>query len=344
MTDAPAARFFEDAMATFAACRTIVHDYDIAGQTLRVEFAEGVTERMFARALAHIETQRGAEPDLTVAVWDSDSTATKPLRAAWGIDDYGPSGLIAGFNDARYFAVSPYSPIPAFGMLDRETQRGFYWVRNAAELPYWERGAPLRPLLHEWLSNHGRVPVHGGAVGYADGGVLLSGAGGSGKSNVSLACLASDLLYASDDFCALSNDPDWRVHSLYCSGKMLPPDIRRHPHLDPHVSNRDRPDDEKWLFFLQEPFRARMVRTMPLKAIVLPRVVGTGASVIAPESKAVAQRAVAMSTIALSPAGGAPVFASIASLVRALPCYALRIGEDFENVPRLIGDLLRGLS
>lgn len=343
---APNARFFQDATGVFSTLQSRARDFAIADLTLRVEFAAGDVEKAFVPGIAHIETPRVREPDLTISVWDSDSTGSEPLRAAWAIDDYGQSGLITGFNDARYLAAAPYSPIPAFGMLDREAKRGFYWVRSAAELPYWERGAPLRPLLHEWLSNCGHLPVHGGAVGYADGGVLLAGAGGSGKSNVSLACLNSDLLYASDDFCVLSSeasDLEWRVHSLYCSGKMLPPDIRRHPHLAPHVSNRDRPEDEKWLFFLQDAFRERLVRSMPLKAVVLPRVVGRGASAIAPETKAVAQRAVAMSTIALSPAGGGTSFARIAALVRALPCYTLSIGEDFENVPRLISGLLRDL-
>jgi hypothetical protein len=228
-------------------------------------------------------------------------------------------------------------------MLDREARRGFYWVRSVAQLPYWERGAPLRPLLHEWLTGSGHIPVHGAAVGYADGGVLLAGAGGSGKSNAALTCLNSDLLYASDDFCVLSDKPEWQVHSLYCSGKMLPPDIRRHPHLEPHVSNHDRPDDEKFLFFLHEPFHERLIRSMPLKAVVMPRVAGRGASALTPDNKAAAQRAVAMSTIALSPAGRGAAFARLANLVRLLPCYALTIGEDFQNVPHLIADLLRNL-
>ena len=347
MTDAqaPNARFFDDAMEIFSALRTgtVVRDFAVADLRLRMEFAKGETEKAFARAFAHIEIPRAGDPDLTIAVWDSDSTGSAPLRATWGIDDYGSERLIKGFNDARYFAIAPFCPVPAFGMIDRKTRRGFHWVRSATELPHWEHAAPMRPLLHEWLSERGHLPMHGGAVGYADGGVLLAGSGGSGKSNSALACLASDLLYASDDFCVLSESPQWQVHSLYCSGKMFPPDIRRHPHLAPYVSNRDNPDDEKSVFFLNEAFREKLVRSMPLKAVVLPRVVGKGASVLMLESKAIAQRGVAISTMALSQARGGATFARIANLVRTLPCYALNIGEDFENVPNLIRALLRSL-
>ena len=60
------------------------------------------------------------------------------------------------------------------------------------------------------------------AVGQAAGGVLLVGAGGSGKSTCALSCLTSDLLYAGDDYVAVELRPEPRVLSLFCSGKLEP--------------------------------------------------------------------------------------------------------------------------
>jgi hypothetical protein len=338
-------RFFDDAMEKFSRLgrRTVERDFTVAGLTFRVMFAEGAVEHAFARGIAHLETERVAQPDLTLAVWDSESTGIEPLRAAWTVEDYGHSGVINGFNDSRYHTVAPYGPTPIFGMLDRDERRGIYWTRDARNLPYWELGAPFRPLLHEWLTGHGRVPAHGGAVGYEDGGVFLAGAGGSGKSNTALSCLRSDLLYASDDFCVLSEGPEWRVHSLYCTGKVLGKDLPRQPQLAAHVSNPDKLDEEKALFFLFEPFREKFIRSMPLKAALMPQVIGDGTSEIVPTSEAQALRAIAMSTIALSRWTGSTTFSAAARLVRALPCYTLRIGRDSDRVPELISDLLRGL-
>jgi len=184
------------------------------------------------------------------------------------------------------------------------------------------------------------LPVHGGAVGTDRGAVFLAGSGGSGKSNLSLACLMAGLRYVSDDFCVLTNDPEWQVHSLYSTGKLAGDDLVRHPGLAAHVSNADALDREKALFFLNEIEPNNIASTMPIRAIIMPKVIGSGKSKIIPARAADAQRAIAMSTIELSRWTATTTFTHVAQFVRERPVFQLMIGEDFATVPDLIREFL----
>jgi hypothetical protein len=262
----------------------------------------------------------------------------------WNNEAYGRGGLIDRFNDERFHSAVQIGPT-IFRMIDFEQRRAIYWTPDAAQMPYWEIGAPLRPLLHEWFQRQGFFPVHGGAVGFENGGVLLAGAGGRGKSNVALSCLAGDLLYASDDFCLLSASPHWTAHSLYCTGKIAPADRIRHPHLRNLESNPEQLGEEKALYFLHRHFPEKLIGSMPLRAIVMPRVIGAGRSQLIPASTADAQKAIAMSTIELSRWTAAETFAKTAALVRSLPCFELHVGGDIAtDVPPLLGAFIRDLT
>jgi hypothetical protein len=314
----------------------------LAGRIVRIEISAGAMERAVMPALSHLIVPEVAGPELVVCVWDSESTSALPMSPGWEPQDYRRQGYISGFNDARFHTGMQFEPI-ILRMIDMERRRAMYWTADASKLPHWEIGAPLRPLLHEWLQRVGMVAIHGGAVGRADGGVFLAGAGGQGKSNVALACLNSDLFYASDDFCFLSQLPEWTVYSLYCTGKMAGGDLIRHPHLRGAESNPDRLDREKALFFLNEKFAHRLIRHMPLRAVVLPRVIGQRTSEVVPVAPAVAHKAIAMSTIELSRWTGKHTLRKVSELLRERPCYELRMGTSIDEVPPLLAKLLNEL-
>ena len=113
----------------------------------------------------------------------------------------------------------------------RGGSRAWHWVADAFTQPYWDQASPIRQILFWWLDSRDCIQVHGGAVGLESGGVLLVGKGGSGKSTVALSSLASELLYAGDDYVAVKPSPSPWVYSLYNSGKL-------EPH---HVGGRSRP-------------------------------------------------------------------------------------------------------
>lgn len=320
---------------------TVSRQISLAGRTVQIEVSTAM-ERAIMPALSHLVPTERREPDLTLYAWDSESAAKSSLSPGWGRENYRREGYISGFNDNRFHTALQFDPL-IVRMLDMEQRCALYWTPSAAKLPHWEIGAPMRPLLHEWLKRIGMVAVHGGAVGRADGGLFLAGAGGRGKSNVALACLKSELLYASDDFCFLSRSPQWAVHSLYCTGKLAASDMVRHPHLHGAESNTARLDHEKALFFLSERFSNRLILEMPVRAVVLPRVVARGPSQLVPVSAFAAHKAIALSTIELSRWTGRDTLTKVAELLRDVPCYEVQVGASISDVPPLLADLLSDL-
>src|SRR5262249_55618406 len=155
---------------------------------------------------------------------------------AWDYAAFGGSGLVRGFSTEQVLVHYQFG-INALSLVDVERNRAIYWIKSADQIPYWDRGAPLRAIFSLWLSRRGRMVVHGAAVGLPEGGVLLAGAGGSGKSNLALATLPTPLGYASDDFSLLSIEPTPVVYSLYATGKTNAADLDCLPYLRPYVSN-----------------------------------------------------------------------------------------------------------
>jgi hypothetical protein len=314
--------------------------YRIAGFPVRLSFAGQALLLPITRALAHLTINPVPTPALSICLWDSASTHTGLGPLPWHAEDYLEDGETRGFANHR-FSTTYQADAHVLNILDHARNLGIYVTKSARGLPYYEIGHPLRVLLHTWTTNQGMVPVHAGAVGLPNGGVLLIGKGGTGKSNAALACLQSDLCYASDDFCLLATEPTLTVHSLYSSGKIHPADLQRLPHLAPMISNRDHLDSEKALFFLNEHVPEKILPSFPIQAMVIPRVRQGTKTSLQIASPAAALQALAPSTIRLSPHTAPETFHKLARIVRQVPAFYLHLGSDPRQVPEVILEFLR---
>ena len=341
--DAPRA-FFDAAFRVYEKAESasngrIERFYSIAGFPMSMRFAGSALLPYITRAFAHLSIDPVPNPALTVCLWDSASTNTPMPPPPWGPDDYLQAGLIRGHNNDRFFTAFQVG-VGILSVLDLERGLGLYWCKSAHEIPYFESGAPLRVILHPWLTRQGIVPVHAGAVGLPSGGVLLVGKGGSGKSNTALACLESPLSYASDDFCVLRTQPTLGVYSLFSTGKMAAGDLQRLPFLASIISNPEHIQEEKALFYLNEHFPEKMLRTFPIKAILIPRVTGKPQTVLQVATPAATLASFAPSTGILSPRTAGATFQLLSGIVRQVPCYFLDVGTDPAAIPVVILDLL----
>ena len=184
--------------------------------------------------------------------------------------------------------------------------------------------------------------LHGSSVGYEDGGLLLVGRGGSGKSTCALASLDSDLLYAGDDYVAVELGPEPRVHSLYGSGKLVPDHSKLLPHLPQPAFTGDAEADEKSIFFVNEAYPARMAASFPLRAVVVPKVT-PGEAAYAPVDASTALRALAPSTLLQLYPARPMALARMAGLLRTVPAYALATGDRIAAIPPTLARLLQEL-
>jgi hypothetical protein len=309
-----------------------------------------LAERL-TRAFRHLETPPQQKVDLTISVWESaDSGAARPsLAPDPGHAEPPPDPTNPGPSYSRatkeYDAL--FQPTPdLLTVLSRpDAESAWFWIGDSARLPHWDAATPFRHLLSWWLAGHGIQQVHAGAVGTEAGGVLLVGKGGSGKSTTCLSVLGDDRLrYAGDDYVAVSVDSQPWVHSLYSSGKIDPDNIGRLPHVRPIIANADRLDREKAVVFADDFGPGTAVAGFPLRAIVVPRIVGGPRSRVVPTSPAAAVTALAPSTMLQLHPPQAEALGRIRRVAAVVPAFVLELGEDVAAIPETISQLLDELG
>lgn len=348
------------AEAEQAAEATVDAHLSLAGAYVRLRFASEEMARRLTRAFSHLRWQpdSAAEPDLTIHLWDSvgAGTAPPPLPST-GAEEapgaffyYSDDELRAGFQlgtsgDARVLAVYDEAPTPALSVLERTGTRGWYWVADAQRIPYWEQATPMVYLLDWWLRDRGLHLLHAGAVGDARGGIVLVGKSGSGKSTATLSALRSELLYAGDDYVAVTLGAEPRVHGLYGSGKLMPNHVERLPFLLEALSNSNQLDVEKAVVYVPEHWPQRVTAGFPLRAVVAPRVTpGLVEARVRRISAAAAFTALAPSTVFQMHTRGQDSLRRVRTLLEAVPSYILEMGSDMASIPRAVSDLLDDLG
>lgn len=313
--------------------------YNIGGYTVRLRFAGSALVPRIIPALEHLATEPGPTPNLTIYLWDSSSTTTSMPSPPWNTEDYVTRGEIRGYSNGHIQTAFHIGP-NILSLLNTKLNLGIFWIRDAAQVPYYESGAPLRTILHWWLNAHKRQLVHAAAVGTTNGGVLLAGKGGSGKSTTALNCINSELAYASDDYCLIAVAPQPYVYSLYNSAKVNADNTHRIPHLISAISNAESLGEEKALLFLNEHYPEKVLSGFPLRAVLLPRVTGKPQTKLTLASPMAGLRALAPSTIFQLSGAGERAFRMMSQLVKQVPCYNLELGTDIANIPEAIVRLL----
>jgi hypothetical protein len=305
-------------------------------------------------ALAHLRTEIPIRPELTVCLWDSGgpgASFSPPSPWAWWAD-HGRDGAEPGLRFNRHGeVVEPRSARlstafrlrpPTLRLLDARRNLAFSWIDDIARMPTSERCAPLREILAWWMSAHGHQIVHAAAVGTEQGGALIAGKGGAGKSTLALACLGSPLRYAGDDCCVVSVDGGLpRVSSLYSSAKLKTrEDLARFPDLAGAVHNVARGPHERAFVFLHRHRPECLSAGFPVRAVLLPRVTGTVSPRLVPVSSAAALAALVPSTLSLFPGVHGVATRRMAQLVSRVPSYRLEMGSDLRRIPDLVLEVL----
>lgn len=321
--------------------------YSLAGATVVLRFASPALRERLSPAFAHLVAgadDAAPSPALTIHLWDSASTGAEPPPRPVVPDNYADGALYHLHEPPLRAAYLP--GLETLSVLDSTSGTAWHWVADAFNQPYWDQACPMRQILFWWLGSRSYLQVHGAAVGTPAGGALVVGKAGSGKSTVALSSLDSPLLYAGDDYVAVTLEPAPRVQSLYSSGKIEPDHVRKLlPHLVPLLANHDRLDEEKAVVYVQQHFPEQVTSGFPLRAVLVPKVRATRRETrVVDTSRAAAFAALAPSTILQLHTAGADSFATMSRLVRRVPCFGLELGSDISAIPDAIADLLERLS
>ena len=341
------AEFVQDAEECFERAAKVAglhrRTFNLGGHRIEMRFAGTKLLETFTRALAHRAAREEGPADLRVCFFDSESTGTAMAPPAWSGDQYTTRGEIAGFCDER-FEMNYQLGLDLFQCIDRQRKVALYWTPSWRLVPWWEGSFPLRPILHWWLRDTSLQPVHAAAVGTADGGVLIAGPCGTGKSTAALSCLGSRLRYAGDDYTLAQVEPAPYVHCLYSTAKLERDGLERFPHLAASVANRDRLDREKAMLFLHESRPADLIDGFPVRAVVVPQVTGRRDTAVEPAAQSLAMLALAPTTAKHLPAARERTMAKLIRLTKSAACYKLLAGTDLAQIPAALTDLVERLN
>lgn len=328
-------------------------DYRIAGQVVRLSSPSARVLDTMGAALAHLRVDTQAKPELTVYLWDSmgpGALSRPPAPWRWWTE-HGADGATPPVRYDRHgeltepqsaqlhtaFRLWPHT----LRMLDSRQELAFYWTDDIARIPDYEQSAPLREILAWWSSTRGHQMVHAAAVGTEDGGVLLAGKGGSGKSTAALACLGSALKYAGDDCCLLEGGDTPRVASLYSSAKLKTMrEVARFRGLESAVHNGVRRAHEKPFMLLHGHRPECLSPGFPVRALLIPHVTGVDPPRLEPVSAAAGLAALVPSTLRLFPGREREATRRMARFVARVPSYRLEVGADLHRIPDTILELL----
>ncbi|MBS0560012.1 MAG: hypothetical protein JSR21_08160 [Proteobacteria bacterium] len=238
--------------------------------------------------------------------------------------------------------VGRYDPdTRTWRVLSRARNLALTWTADAAALPEWEDSCPLRDILHWHSAGTDWLLLHAACVGAGGAGVLLTGAGGSGKSTTTAACVLAGLATTGDDFVLVRPQAPPRAHALFDTIKLDDASLAALPSWRTAVANPARPHDQKARLHLGQARPGALARDgLALKAVLLPHVAGTARSRIAPASPAEALRALAPSTMFLLRGGAASGMAKIGALLRTLPAFHLALGADPMEAAAAVADFL----
>jgi len=335
--------FFDRAYEVFLTARAKAEvacrgSYRLGGIVTRLEIAGVAMQSRLQRAVCHLQSEHEEEPQLTICAWDNAASRTPMIAPPWSESDYGVRGEIRAFNDARFRTAFDHGS-DALSMIDHERRIALFWTRDAAKLPLHESGAPFRMILSWCAERNGGVLMHCGAVSGDTGGVLLAGAGGSGKSTSSLLCLKAGWNYLGDDYCVVQTSPRPHVFSLYNSAKLTHDSAERFglEHVLPPAHHFDQMKD---LFFLYDTPRVRLAGSAVCRLLLLPCVTAQVETTVEAASPGEALRALAPSSIFQLSGAGAVAFERLTQLVRDIPVVRLNLGSDFARIPDVIARCL----
>jgi len=301
----------------------------LAEHHVRIRYTAPELADRFGATLGHLvvdssEASIDAPIDLDICCWDRSVTNVRAPAPPWSPDDHLRDGRIRGLTDGPVRAT--FDPTArVLSLYDRDRRVAVFHAADAELVPRWMDRAPFRTVLTWWAADRGLALLHASAVATSAGAVVLAGTSGAGKSTTALRCLVAGLDLLGDDACLVGCAPDPTVHSVYRFAKI---DTPLGEALEPPLT-RAMP----WITdeFVVDP-GPRHRASAPLRAILLPRIVGGTDSRVVPVGRTEALRILGPTTLMEGGAPSAGALRAIVDLARRVPAFRLELGTEPEGI------------
>lgn len=315
--------------------------YDIAGTTICLIFAGEALIPYLSPALAHLRLPDDSEAEATIHIWDSESTGVDMVPPPCEQNHYTDRGDIWGFNSDRIKTAFHWSEF-SVNVMDLKTNDAVYWVKTAANLPYWATSSPFRTIFNWWMEKNGGQLMHAAAVGTEDGAVLITAKGGAGKSTTAVSSLLDGMKYLADDYLIVKKDPVPKVYSIYSTSKIGVDDNYRFPVLDEYAADHIEEDQEKDVIFLYPAFKDQIVKELPVKTIMMPSIQpNQEETTFSPISFWRINRAMSFTTMSQLPGAGTHTHEFFHELCETVSTMTLNLGRKIKQVPKALRNHLK---
>lgn len=310
-------------------------DIVLAGERVRVRIVGEALAAAMLPALRHLTAAGDGPPALTICACDGRETGLRPAYA----DDSrsrveNDQTFVVG--ERRFVAVQDH-PISSVYGCDRDAALALYWARDVDSVPTWKRCKPFLLLFHWFLLDRSWQPVHAAAVGGRDGGVVIVGRSGAGKSTTALACARAGWRFAGDDYVLVGADPAPRAAPLYASARLRADMAGRMPEFaGARFATSIANGFEKSDLVLAGAECGIAFGGFPVSAVLLPRLSADGRTALHRAAPAAAMRILAPSTLSVLRGGAPAAFRKIADFVGRLPAFHLELGPDLDAIPALL--------
>jgi hypothetical protein len=283
---------------------------------------ERLAEVLLAALTHRMEPPDAGRPDATIDVWERRGLNGEAIGFPWIRTQIEPGGLVRESGEPRFVAVhNTYSDTVT--LVDRPRRALLHRIVNVEVLPWWDRASPLRATLFWALAGTGSRLVHAGAVGDERGGVLLAGAPRSGKTTVALAAAAHGFGYLGDDSVLLYEQGGLVAGSVYSTAGV----------------REDPTTDDASVLDVASALPGSLRRSLPIRAVIVPRVAG-GHTRLTRLEPSQALLAWAPSSVLRLPFDDGEVVATLADVVRRVPCLGLQVGDDPRELAAAVDDAL----
>ena len=159
-----------------------------------------------------------------------------------------------------------------FSLYSSKKNETYIWLCNDKHSVESFISHPFHMELSWWAQRQNMTFLHSAAVGFGGKGVLLSGAGGSGKSTLSLSALLSGMDFLSDDYLLIEKkEKETIAIRLYTTGYMKEDILKALPEFRKDIIWFCR-EREKSLVSL-DAFENKIIGSLSLQAVVIPHIV-----------------------------------------------------------------------
>ncbi len=325
---------------------TGMYPYDkcirLNNRLMRFHFSDESTRDLLFKPFSHLEHFRSPMDAVDFIVFvKGGSSSEEPLEIWRNMKRHAINGkvLVQMKSDRIHALFNAESEV--LTSLNLNSKIGFYYIPDIKQLPYYEKAAPMRLIMHYFAEFNDMILVHGASVSVDGKAVILAGKGGSGKTTTAIASALSGLEYLGDDYVII----DYRnrtVHSLFCSAKIR---WEAHQYI-PSVkeSSVNSPSDDKSYFFMRDLEEIKIRRDAQIAAIIIPSITPDSTPEIFKSSPLMALLLLSSSTIFQMPGSGIKTLAHLKELLQSVPVYQMTLSESSSVNAKLISNFLNDSS